>query len=76
MFKIFFQVEKLPKNCSVTSFIDDITLHGMRVLVSNIYPGSISKSNITEKSGVLKFVEEKHELTNDKGFILDLWYGL
>ena len=42
----------------------------MGLLFSDIYPGSISDSEITEKSGVLQFVEESHEIMSDRGFAI------
>ena len=45
-----------------------ITPHGMGMLFSEIYPGSISDSEITEKAGALNFVEEEHEIMSDRGF--------
>ena len=38
----------------------------MGLVFSEIYPGSISDSNITEKSDVLNWVEEEHEIMSDK----------
>ena len=40
----------------------------MGMLFSNIYPGSISDSEITEKSGVINYVEQEHEIMSDRGF--------
>ena len=40
----------------------------MGIIFSNIYPGSISDTEITEKTNVLKFVEEGHEIMTDRGF--------
>ena len=45
-----------------------ISPHGSGILFSDVYPGSISDSAITEKTDVLKFVECEHELMSDRGF--------
>ena len=34
-----------------------ISAHGMGILFSDVYPGSISDSDITEKSGAIQYVE-------------------
>ena len=38
---------------------------GMGIVFSDIYLGSISDSQITEKTGNLNNVTEEHELTSD-----------
>ena len=45
-----------------------IAPHGMGVIFSDIYPGSISDTEITEKTGVLQYVSEGHEIMTDRGF--------
>ena len=40
----------------------------MGLLFSEVYPGSISDSEITEKAGALNFVQEEHESMSDRGF--------
>lgn len=46
-----------------------ISAHGMGIIFSNVYPGSISDTDITEKTGVvLGYVNEGHEVMTDKGF--------
>lgn len=40
----------------------------MGIIFSNDYPGSISDTDITEKTGVLGYVNEGHEVMTDKGF--------
>jgi len=40
----------------------------MGLLFSDIYPGSISDNNITEKSGVIHWIQPEHELMADRGF--------
>jgi len=42
--------------------------HGGGMLFSEIYPGSITDSEITEKSGAIFLVEEEHEIMSDRGF--------
>ncbi len=37
---------------------------------SDVYPGPISDSAITEKTGILQFVGEGHEVMSDKGFVI------
>ena len=44
-----------------------ISPHGMGLLFSEIYPGSISDSEITIKSGELHLVEPEHEIMSDHG---------
>ena len=47
-----------------------IAPHGMALLFRNIYPGSISDNNITEKSGVIHWIQSEHELMADRGFAI------
>ena len=47
-----------------------IAPHGGGLYFSDVYPGSISDSAITEKSRVLDFVEPEHEIMSDKGFAI------
>ena len=58
------------KNTQTGKALIGISPHGMGLLFSDIYPGSISDSEITEKSGVLQFVEESHEIMSDRGFAI------
>ena len=58
------------KNTQTGKALIGISPHGMGLLFSDIYPGSISDSEITEKSGVLQFVEEEHEIMSDRGFAI------
>lgn len=37
---------------------------------SEIYPDSISDSSITEKSAVIEWVEEEHEIMSGKEFVI------
>ena len=56
------------KNTQTGKALIGISPHGMGIIFSDIYPGSISDSEITEKSDVLSFVREEHELMSDRGF--------
>eukprot|EP00794_Sanderia_malayensis_P008326 gene8326-9219_t len=56
------------KNTVTGKALIGIAPHGMGILFSEIYPGSISDSEITEKAGALNFVEEEHEIMSDRGF--------
>ena len=56
------------KNTATGKGLIGISPHGMGVVFSDIYPGSISDSEITEKTGVLKYVSEGHEIMTDRGF--------
>ena len=40
----------------------------MGLVFSEVYPGSISDTEITEKTNILDFVTEDHEVMSDKGF--------
>ena len=44
--------------------------HGMGILFSDIYPGSISDSEITEKCRLLECVEQGHGIMSYKGFAI------
>ena len=56
------------KNTQTGKALIGISPHGGGVLFSDIYPGSISDSEITEKSGAILLVEEQHEIMSDRGF--------
>ena len=56
------------KNTQTGKALIGIAPHGMGIVFSDVYPGSISDSAITEKTEILKFVEEEHELMSDRGF--------
>ena len=58
------------KNTVTGKSLIGIAPHGMGIFFSDIYPGSISDSDITEKSGVLQYVEEEHEVMSDRGFAI------
>ena len=40
----------------------------MGIIFSEIYPGSISDTEITEKTDILNYVSEDHEIMTDRGF--------
>ena len=48
----------------------------MGILFSDVYPVSISDSDITEKAGILNLIEEKHELMSDRGFAVQELYSI
>eukprot|EP00794_Sanderia_malayensis_P013250 gene13250-14612_t len=56
------------KNTVTGKALIGIAPHGMGILFSEIYPGSIPDSEITEKAGALNFVEEEHEVMSDRFF--------
>ena len=41
---------------------------GWELFFSDVYPGSISDSEITSKTDILSYVEESHEIMTDRGF--------
>ena len=58
------------KNTTTGKALIGISAHGMGIIFSNVYPGSISDTDITEKTGVLNYVNEGHEVMTDKGFAI------
>ena len=58
------------KNTQTGKALIGISPHGGGILFSDIYPGSISDSEITRKSGTLDFVEKEHEIMSDRGFAI------
>ena len=56
------------KNTQTGKALIGISPHGSGHLFSDIYPGSISDSAITEKTGVLSWLTPEHELMADRGF--------
>ena len=54
------------KNCTTGKALIGISAHGMGLVFSDIYPGSIS--DITEKTDILNFVSKEHEVMTDRGF--------
>ena len=53
------------KNTITGKALIGIAPHGMGLLFSDIYPGSISDNNITEKSGVIHWIQPEHGLMAD-----------
>ena len=53
-----------------------ISPHGSGLLFSDIYPGSILDSAITEKTGVLSWLTPEHELMADQGFTVQDYYSM
>ena len=58
------------KNTHTGKALLGISPNGIGLVFSEIYPGSISDSNITEKSEVINWVNEDHEIMSDKGFAI------
>lgn len=56
------------KNHSTGKALIGITPHGMGLLFSDVYPGSVSDTEITTKTNVIDFLFEGHELMTDRGF--------
>ena len=58
------------KNTQTGKALIGISPHGSGILFSDIYPGSISDSEIKEKSGTILFVEKEHKIMSDRGFLI------
>ena len=56
------------KNHSTGKALIGIVPHGMGILFSEVYPGSISDSEITERTNAIDYVKENHEIMSDRGF--------
>ena len=56
------------KNTVTGKALIGISPHGIGLLFSDIYPGSISDSAITEQTCVLEWIQPKHQLMADGGF--------
>lgn len=56
------------KNHSTGKALIGIAPHGMGIMFSEVYPGSISDSEITEKTNTIHYVNEAHEIMSDRGF--------
>ena len=56
------------KNHSTGKALIGTSPHGMGIVFSDVYPGSISDSEITSKTDILSYVEESHEIMTDRGF--------
>ena len=60
------------KNTQTGKALIGISPHGSGILFSDIYPGSISDSEITEKSGAILYVENDHEIMSEGFSIQEL----
>ena len=58
------------KNTQTGKSLIGISPNGNGILFSEIYPGSISDSEITKKCGATLLVEPNHEIMSDKGFAI------
>ena len=58
------------KNTTTGKALIGISPHGMGMVFSEIYPGSISDTEITEKTDILSYVSEDHEIMTDRGFAI------
>ena len=56
------------KNTQTGKALVVISPHGGGILFSDIYPGAISNSKLTEECGAVYFVESEHEIMSDCGF--------
>ena len=56
------------KNTQTWKELVEISPHGRGVLFSDIYPGSISDSKLTEEGGAVYFVKRVLEIMSDCGF--------
>ena len=56
------------KNTQTGKALVGISSHGGGIPFSDIFPGSISDSKITEKRGAVYLVEREHEIMSDRGF--------
>ena len=58
------------KNHTTGKALIGIAPHGLGVLFSDVYPGSITDSEITDKSKAIDYVEEEQEIMSDRGFAI------
>lgn len=58
------------KNTITGKALIGIAPHGGGLLFSDIYPGSISDSELTKEVSVLNLIEPEHEVMADKGFAI------
>ena len=58
------------KNTQTRKALVGISPHGGGILFSDIDPGSISDSKLTEEYGAVYFVESEHEIMSDRGFAI------
>ena len=56
------------KNTQTGKAIVRISPHGDGILFSDIPPGSISDSKITEECGAVYLIEQEHEIMSDRGY--------
>ena len=56
------------KNTQTGKALVEISPHGGGILFSDIFPGLISDSKITEECGAVHLVEREHEIMSDRGF--------
>ena len=66
----FQHASKNYKNKQTRKELVGISPHGGGILFSDIYPGSISDSKLTEEYGAVYFVESEHEIMSDRGFAI------
>ena len=55
------------KNIQTGKTLVAISPHGGGIVFSDIFPGSISDSKITEECGAVHLVEREHEIMSDRG---------
>ena len=58
------------KNTTTAKAYVGIAPHGGGLIFSNLYPGSISDSEITDLASAIDFIEEGHKFMADKGFAI------
>ena len=58
------------ENTTTAKAYNGIAPHGGGLIFSDLYPGSISDSEITELSAAIDIVKEGHEFMTDKGFAI------
>ena len=56
------------KNTQTGKALEGISPHGDGIILSDIFPGSISDLKITEECGAVYLVEQGHEIMSDCGF--------
>ena len=59
------------KNTVTAKALIGISPYGSGLLFSDIYPGAISDSAITEQTCVLEWIQPEHELMTDRGFSVE-----
>ena len=58
------------KNTTTAKAYIGVAPHSGRLIFSNLYPRSISDSEITDLASTIDFIEEGHEFMTDKGFAI------